>query len=140
MQYLCPYQFIFLPFFPPHLNSLPPSLPFFFPLSPPPLLSSSPPLLLPSFLPPLQDEFSLLVEKWNAQRAQAVAHALLKVLYPQMEKELKTKLLTEAKDHVLQVNKERQCSWGSLIPPPVCNYLQYRRTAYNQTEGGRKAW
>jgi len=43
------------------------------------------------------------VEKWNAQRAQAVAHALLKVLYPQMEKELRTKLLQEAKDHVLQV-------------------------------------
>jgi len=54
-------------------------------------------------LPFLQDEFSLLVEKWNAQRAQAVAHALLKVLYPQMEKELRTKLLQEAKDHVLQV-------------------------------------
>jgi len=56
-----------------------------------------------SSLPSLQDEFSLLVEKWNAQRAQAVAHALLKVLYPQMEKELRTKLLQEAKDHVLQV-------------------------------------
>lgn len=58
-----------------------------------------------SSLPSLQDEFSLLVEKWNAQRAQAVAHALLKVLYPQMEKELRTKLLQEAKDHVLQVGR-----------------------------------
>ena len=50
-----------------------------------------------------QDEFSRLVEKWNAQRAQAVAHALLKVLYPLMEKEMRNKLLLEAKEHVLQV-------------------------------------
>ena len=52
----------------------------------------------------LQDEFSRLVEKWNAQRAQAVYTALVKVLYPIMQKELRTKLLVEAKDHVLQVH------------------------------------
>lgn len=55
---------------------------------------------------PIQDEFSLLVEKWNAQRAKALAHTLLKVLYPQMIKELKIKLLNEAKEHVLQVCTE----------------------------------
>ena len=60
-------------------------------------------LILNNAHPTLQDEFSLLVEKWNAQRAQAVAHALLKVLYPLMEKELRGKLLREAKEHVLQV-------------------------------------
>ncbi len=58
-------------------------------------------VVLPSCFP--QDEFSLLVEKWNAQRAKAVAHALLKVLYPLMVKELRIKLLDEAKEHVLQV-------------------------------------
>lgn len=47
------------------------------------------------------------MEKWNAQRAKAVAHALLKVLYPIMVKELRIKLLEEAKEHVLQV-----CSIG----------------------------
>ena len=52
----------------------------------------------------VQDEFSLLVEKWNAQRAKAVAHALLKVLYPIMIRELRIKLLDEAKEHVLQVS------------------------------------
>ena len=55
----------------------------------------------------LQDEFSRLVEKWNAQRAQAVYTALVKVLYPIMQKELRTKLLVEAKDHVLQVHTVR---------------------------------
>ena len=56
----------------------------------------------------MQDEFSRLVEKWNAQRAQAVAHALLKVLYPLMEKEMRNKLLLEAKEHVLQVCTEER--------------------------------
>ena len=46
----------------------------------------------------------MLVEKWNAQRAQAVAHALMKVLYPQMEKELRNKLSSEAMDHVIEVS------------------------------------
>ena len=55
----------------------------------------------------LQDEFSRLVEKWNAQWAQAVYTALVKVLYPIMQKELRTKLLVEAKDHVLQVHTVR---------------------------------
>lgn len=45
------------------------------------------------------------MEKWNAQRAKAVAHALLKVLYPLMVKELRIKLLDEAKEHVLQVSR-----------------------------------
>ena len=45
-----------------------------------------------------------------------MAHALLKVLYPQMEKELKNKLLIEAKEHVLQVSKGQLCFWGTLIP------------------------
>lgn len=46
----------------------------------------------------------MLVEKWNAQRAQAVAHALMKVLYPQIEKELRNKLSSEAMDHVAEVS------------------------------------
>lgn len=45
----------------------------------------------------------MLVEKWNAQRAQSVAQALMKVLYPQMDREIRRKLLNEAKEHVIQV-------------------------------------
>lgn len=47
----------------------------------------------------------MLVEKWNAQRAQAVAQALMKILYPIMEKELRSKLLEEAKEYILQVSE-----------------------------------
>ena len=63
-----------------------------------------------------QDEFSLLVEKWNAQRAKAVAHALLKVLYPLMVKELRIKLLDEAKEHVLQVSQGRELYRVCIFP------------------------
>ena len=45
----------------------------------------------------------MLVEKWNTQRTQALGHSLLRVLYPLMERELRTKLLQEAKEFVTQV-------------------------------------
>ena len=44
-----------------------------------------------------------LVEKWNTQRTQALGHSLLRVLYPLMEQESRTKLLQEAKEFVAQV-------------------------------------
>ena len=69
----------------------------------------------------VQDEFSMVVEKWNAQRAQAVAHALLKVLYPQMEKEIKTKLIQEAKEYVIEVNGFNKVVAGS----GPCNLYMY---------------
>jgi gamma-glutamyl:cysteine ligase YbdK (ATP-grasp superfamily) len=50
-----------------------------------------------------RDEFSKLVQDWNNQRTQALERALTQILYPQMIKELKGKLLQEAKDHVLRV-------------------------------------
>ena len=59
--------------------------------------------------PPSQDEYSLLVEKWNTQRGQALAHALLKVLYPQLEKELRMTLIQEAREAVLHVSRCECC-------------------------------
>ena len=64
---------------------------------------------LPPSLPPSQDEYSLLVEKWNTQRGQALAHALLKVLYPQLEKELRMTLIQEAREAVLHVSRCESC-------------------------------
>ena len=52
----------------------------------------------------MQDEFSHLVQQWNTQRSEALKRALYKILYPQMEKELRAKLLTEAKEGVLKVS------------------------------------
>ena len=51
-----------------------------------------------------KDEFSKLVQQWNTQRSQALERALTKILYPQMEKEIRAKLLQEGRDFVLRVN------------------------------------
>ena len=61
-----------------------------------------------------QDEFSRLVEKWNAQRAQAVYSALIRFLYPLMQKELHTKLLMEAKEHILRVREGKSLSFTCI--------------------------
>ena len=53
----------------------------------------------------LRDEFSHLVQQWNTQRAEALRRALYQILYPQMEKEMKAKLLQEAKEGVLKVSE-----------------------------------
>lgn len=51
-----------------------------------------------------RDEFSQLVQNWNEQRTLALTLALDKMLYPALEKELITKLLEEASQHVLKVS------------------------------------
>ena len=51
-----------------------------------------------------QDEFSALVQAWNAQRSLALERALTKSLFPQLEKELKLSLLVEAKEGIMRVS------------------------------------
>ena len=55
----------------------------------------------------LQDEFSHLVQEWNTQRMNALARAFNQMLYPLFEKELKLKLLEEAKASVIDVRRVR---------------------------------
>lgn len=51
-----------------------------------------------------QDEFSHLVQEWNTQRMNALSRAFNQMLYPLFEKELKLKLLEEAKNFVVKVS------------------------------------
>ena len=44
-----------------------------------------------------------MVKEWNKQRSQALATALNQMVYPVLAKELKYKLLQEAKEAVVQV-------------------------------------
>jgi hypothetical protein len=53
----------------------------------------------------VQDEFSHLVQQWNIQRNSAVERAITKLLYPQMEKELRAKLLLEAQEGIIKVGQ-----------------------------------
>ncbi|XP_031559934.1 transcription elongation factor SPT6-like [Actinia tenebrosa] len=63
-----------------------------------------------------RDEFSLLVQEWNAQRYQALMRAFNQMLYPVLEKELKAKLLQEAKDFVIKCCQKRLRSWIEVAP------------------------
>lgn len=51
-----------------------------------------------------RDEFSHQVQEWNRQRTLAIERALTQFLYPQMAKELKSKLISEAKESIVRVN------------------------------------
>uniref|UniRef100_A0A3Q4B8K3 Transcription elongation factor SPT6 n=1 Tax=Mola mola TaxID=94237 RepID=A0A3Q4B8K3_MOLML len=47
-----------------------------------------------------RDEFSHQVQEWNRQRTLAIERSLTQFLYPQMAKELKSKLIVEAKESI----------------------------------------
>uniref|UniRef100_A0A3Q3MQZ6 SPT6 homolog, histone chaperone and transcription elongation factor n=1 Tax=Mastacembelus armatus TaxID=205130 RepID=A0A3Q3MQZ6_9TELE len=47
-----------------------------------------------------RDEFSHQVQEWNRQRTLAIERSLNQFLYPQMAKELKSKLIAEAKESI----------------------------------------
>lgn len=51
-----------------------------------------------------RDEFSHQVQEWNRQRTLAIERSLTQFLYPQMAKELKSKLIAEAKESIVRVN------------------------------------
>lgn len=63
-----------------------------------------------------RDEFSHLVQQWNLQRSQALERALTKLLYPQMEKELRAKLLSEAKDGIVKACCRKLYNWLKVAP------------------------
>lgn len=50
----------------------------------------------------LKDEFSYTVEKWNEQKAKIIDELLEKFLYPEFERELRAKLLAEAKEFIFK--------------------------------------
>jgi len=45
-----------------------------------------------------------LVQEWNRQRSLALERALLRILYPLMARELRAKLLEEAKLSIIRVH------------------------------------
>ena len=51
----------------------------------------------------LQDEFSSLVQQWNEQRSLVLKQSFAEMLYPLIVREMKAKLLDEAKQSVIQV-------------------------------------
>lgn len=58
-----------------------------------------------------RDEFSHQVQEWNRQRTLAIERALKQFIYPQMGKELKSKLLLEAKEYVIKACSRKMYNW-----------------------------
>ncbi|RUS83311.1 hypothetical protein EGW08_008933 [Elysia chlorotica] len=71
-----------------------------------------------------RDEFSHLVQQWNNQRSEALKRALYKILYPQMEKELRAKLASEAREGVLKACARRLYNWLKVAPYQVDQQVQ----------------
>ncbi|XP_069767322.1 transcription elongation factor SPT6 isoform X2 [Narcine bancroftii] len=63
-----------------------------------------------------RDEFSHQVQEWNRQRSMAIERALNQFLYPQMGKELKNKLLIEARDYICKCCSRKLYNWLKVSP------------------------
>ncbi|KAF0038603.1 hypothetical protein F2P81_009087 [Scophthalmus maximus] len=63
-----------------------------------------------------RDEFSHQVQEWNRQRTLAIERALTQFLYPQMAKELKSKLIAEAKESIVRSCCRRLYNWLKVSP------------------------
>uniref|UniRef100_A0A4D5R9G5 Transcription elongation factor SPT6 n=1 Tax=Scolopendra viridis TaxID=118503 RepID=A0A4D5R9G5_SCOVI len=66
-----------------------------------------------------RDEFSKNVQEWNTQRAKVLELTLTKFLYPVYEKELRAKLLQEAKDCVIKACSQKLFNWLKVAPYTV---------------------
>uniref|UniRef100_A0A671QEK1 Transcription elongation factor SPT6 n=1 Tax=Sinocyclocheilus anshuiensis TaxID=1608454 RepID=A0A671QEK1_9TELE len=63
-----------------------------------------------------RDEFSHQVQEWNKQRTLAIERSLQQFLYPQMAKELKNKLVAEAKDNIIKSCCKKLYNWLKVAP------------------------
>ncbi|KFM65277.1 Transcription elongation factor SPT6, partial [Stegodyphus mimosarum] len=66
-----------------------------------------------------RDEFSKNVQEWNAQRQQALEIALTKLLYSTFQKELRLRLLNEAKEGVIKACCRKLYNWLKVAPYQV---------------------
>ncbi|XP_023242655.1 transcription elongation factor SPT6-like [Centruroides sculpturatus] len=66
-----------------------------------------------------RDEFSKNVQEWNGQRYQALEIALTKFLYPLFEKEMRARLLLEAKEGIIKFCCRKLYNWLKMAPYQV---------------------
>lgn len=63
-----------------------------------------------------RDEFSKVVQEWNSLRAECVELALKKMIIPDLKKELKIIIMSEAKDFVLKSCCTKLANWLRVAP------------------------
>ncbi|ESO02028.1 hypothetical protein HELRODRAFT_161252 [Helobdella robusta] len=71
-----------------------------------------------------KDEYSSTVQEWNKFRTSAVEKALKDILFPLLIKQIKKKLLEEAKDHVIKACCQNLHSLLQVAPYQVDQILQ----------------
>nr|XP_014354517.1 PREDICTED: transcription elongation factor SPT6 isoform X2 [Latimeria chalumnae] len=82
-----------------------------------------------------RDEFSHQVQEWNRQRTMAIERALRQFLYPQMAKELKNKLLAEAKEHVIKCCNRKLYNWLKVAPYRLDQQAEEDEDFLDDTQG-----
>ena len=55
------------------------------------------------------------MQEWNRQRTLAIERSLTQFLYPQMAKELKSKLIAEAKENIVRVMRPQSREHQELL-------------------------
>jgi len=67
------------------------------------------------------DEYSKIVQLWNDIRNDALKQALEKFLYPQFEKELKSKLVQECQEQCIKQSCKKLYDWLKIAPFRIDN-------------------
>lgn len=84
-----------------------------------------------------RDEFSKNVQEWNALRTQCVEEAIVKMVLPDMRKELRSILVAEAKECVMQACCERLRDWIKWAPYTVNNADDFDDDDWETKQGVR---
>ncbi|XP_076244162.1 transcription elongation factor SPT6 isoform X2 [Calliopsis andreniformis] len=83
-----------------------------------------------------RDEFSKSVQDWNTLRTGSVEVALNRIVIPQLKKELRMNLLTEAKECVMKACCRKMYNWIK-IAPYSCEFLEEDDEDWNTSKGIR---
>ncbi|OXA61519.1 Transcription elongation factor SPT6 [Folsomia candida] len=83
-----------------------------------------------------RDEYSKLVQEWNDIRAECCQFALEKLLYPIFQKELRAKLLDEAKEYVIDTATHKLNEWLKVAPYSV-NFADENEEDWDTSKGIR---
>ncbi|KAG7484785.1 hypothetical protein MATL_G00054020 [Megalops atlanticus] len=82
-----------------------------------------------------RDEFSHQVQEWNRQRTLAIERALQQFLYPQMAKELKNKLIAEAKENIIKACCRKLYNWLKVAPYRPDQQVEEDDDLMDETQG-----
>uniref|UniRef100_A0A4W4EHK9 Transcription elongation factor spt6 n=1 Tax=Electrophorus electricus TaxID=8005 RepID=A0A4W4EHK9_ELEEL len=82
-----------------------------------------------------RDEFSHQVQEWNKQRMLAIERSLQQFLYPQMAKELKNKLIAEAKENIIKSCCRKLYNWLKVAPYRPDQQVEEDDDLMDETQG-----